>query len=58
MEKTKIKNNMSVNFKDFAAKTRFVVAICSGICVTFNSLFNGLINTADLLHSFLLSQME
>ena len=55
---------MSVNFKDFAVETRFVVAICSGACATFSTrttswsalcgstfrliVFNGLINTADL----------
>ena len=29
-------NDMSVNFKDFAVETRFVVAICSGVCATFS----------------------
>ena len=51
--------DMSVNFKDYADETHFVVAICSGICVSFfenltgflsfNSPFNGLINTPELL---------
>ena len=64
MEETEILPDMSVNFKDFAGKTRFVVAICSGACATFSTrttsrsalcrltfrliVFNGLINTADL----------
>ena len=30
MEETAILPDMSVNFKDFAVETRFVVAICSG----------------------------
>ena len=37
VEETKILPDMSVNFKDFAIETRFVVAICSGACATFST---------------------
>ena len=29
-----LSRDLSVNFKDFAAETRFLAAICSGICAT------------------------
>ena len=37
VEETEILPDMSVNFKDFAVETRFVVAICSGACATFST---------------------
>ena len=40
MEETEILRDMSVNFKDFAVETRFVVAICSGACATFSLIFH------------------
>ena len=37
MEETEVLPDMSVNFKDFAVETRFVVVICSGACATFST---------------------
>ena len=34
VEETEILPDMSVNFKDFAVETRFVIAIYSGACTT------------------------
>ena len=53
MEETEILPDMSVNFKDFAVETRFVVVICLDMCdifhkdhkligfLSFNSPFSG-----------------
>ena len=40
MEETEILPDMSVNFKDFAVETRFVIAICSGACTTLADIFH------------------
>ena len=37
VEETEILPDMSVNVKDFAVETRFVVAICSEACATFST---------------------
>ena len=37
VEETEILPDISVNFKDFAVETRFVVVICSGACATFST---------------------
>ena len=59
MEETEILLDMSVNFKDFAVETRFVVAICLGACATFstNKYCRSPLDTY-ILHSSLLSRIE
>ena len=40
VEETEILPDMSVNFKDFAVETRFIIAICSGACTTLADIFH------------------
>ena len=40
VEETEILPNMSVNFKNFAVETRFIIAICSRACTTLADIFH------------------